>query len=93
MRMLTSAGNFAAAIFSATGPRITFDMISRDHDYDALDNECRNRPFEKRVFGNSPELEMPAIDQRPEDDGRGHSGKRKGGTKTYGQTPLPEDVS
>ena len=40
-----------------------------DNDYDALDNECRNRSFEKGVFGNSPELEMPAIDQRPEDDG------------------------
>jgi len=39
-----------------------------DKDDDALDNKCRNGSFEKGEFRNSPELEMPAVNERPEDE-------------------------
>jgi hypothetical protein len=37
-------------------------------DDDALDDERRNGPFKKGKFCDSPELEMPAVNQRPEDE-------------------------
>ena len=34
-----------------------------------LDNECQNGPVKVSIFRDSPELEMPGVNQRPEDEG------------------------
>jgi hypothetical protein len=39
-----------------------------DHDDDALNNKCRDHSFEKGVLRDSPELEMPAVCERPENE-------------------------
>jgi hypothetical protein len=39
-----------------------------DGDDDTLNNKCRNGPFKKGKFRDPPELEMPAVNQRPEDE-------------------------
>ena len=39
-----------------------------NNDDNALNNKCRNGPFEKGKFCDSPELEMPAVSERPENE-------------------------
>ena len=64
-----------------------------DNDDDALDNKCRNGSFEKGVLRYPPELEMPAVSERPEDERRSHRCKREGWAQAKTQTPLPKDIS
>ena len=50
----------------------TKDRSYDDHPYDYddhLDDKCRKGSFEKGKFCHSPELEMPGVNQRPEDQG------------------------
>lgn len=49
-----------------------------DHNDDTLDNKCRNRSFKKGVLCDSPKLEMPTVNQGPEDKGRTDCSKGKG---------------
>ena len=63
-----------------------------DHNNDALNNKCRNGSFEKSKFCDSPELEMPAVSEGPEDKGRTDCSKGEGWTHTQSQTPTPENV-
>jgi hypothetical protein len=39
-----------------------------NNDDDALNNKCRNGSSKKGIFRDPPELEMPAVDKRPEDE-------------------------
>jgi len=64
--------------------RFPYGAENQPHDYDpdnnddTLDNKRRNGSFEKSKFCDSPELEMPAISEGPEDEGRTNCSKRKG---------------
>src|SRR4030042_980828 len=74
----------------AKDPPYDDDPHSND---DALNNKCRNGSFSKGVFRNSPELEMPAVNERPEDERGTHRSKGEGWAKTKTQAPFPEDVA
>ena len=39
-----------------------------DSDEDTLENKCRNGSFSKGVFRDPPELKMPGVSERPEDE-------------------------
>ena len=46
-----------------------------DDDEYALENECQNRPIKVGIFCGPPELKMPGVNQRPEDEGGTQSSK------------------
>lgn len=66
------------------------DPNRNDH---ALNDESRNSSFGPRVFGDSPKLQVPGIDQAPEYDRRPHRCKRERWTDAQGQTAGPENVT
>ena len=46
-----------------------------NHNDDDLENERRKGPFKMSILCNPPKLEMPAVNQRPEDERRTHCSK------------------
>ena len=54
------------------------------HNDDTLDNKCRNGSFKKSEFCDSPELEMPAVNEGPEDERRAHRSKGEGWAQAEG---------